>query len=318
MPKFLCAMTGQFPSPPRNRDSTASYSARTGKAEGAASRERAAAGDAEPGARGRRGAGGRRAGRGNAQAPWLAAVLGRPLPPSRSRSWVSAAANLGDLGGGDSSATPRPAPRRSLERGGDGRGRAGTGRGSGRRDPPSSRGRRPGRALGACSGPDRDGGGRAGGPARCLRSGCCAAHLRHFLAAAPQTLARPRPGREGGRRGEGGREGANPAVSTPAGSAPTRRRGPLPSRLSRAPQTPSPGPPTGWTAPPSTPTPGRWPASPDPRGRGFYLGPTTGAWETTKRQIAAAAVRSPLGGAGHSPWGRGGGEEGGKCILRSS
>lgn len=125
MPKFLCAMTGQFPSPPRNRDSTASYSARTGKAEGAASRERAAAGDAEPGARGRRGAGGRRAGRGNAQAPWLAAVLGRPLPPSRSRSWVSAAANLGDLGGGDSSATPRPAPRRSLERGGDGRGRAG-------------------------------------------------------------------------------------------------------------------------------------------------------------------------------------------------
>lgn len=50
---------------------------------------------------------------------------------------------------------------------------------------------------------------------------------------------RPRPEREGGRREEGGREGASTAVSAPAGSAPTRlaglrprRRWPLPSRQS--------------------------------------------------------------------------------------
>lgn len=98
--------------------------------------------------------------------------------------------------------------------------------------------------------------------------------LRGASAAFPGRRAadtRPRPRREGGgRRAEG--RGARAAVSTPAGSAPTPA--PLgPSLLSRATaaQVPSPARPPQLTAPPSTPTPGHWPAGPgSPRTRFLF------------------------------------------------
>lgn len=190
-------MTGQFPSPPRNPGQYRSQqdaASITGKAEGAAGWGRALKPEMQ--SWGRQGAVGAGAGRGNAQAPWLAAGAGPPrLPWSQSPSRVSGAANLGDPGGGDQQRHPK---RRSQEHGGDGRGAAGTGTLWGQCSC------HPGPALGACSGPRRDRGGLAGGWACCLRPGCCTAHLRHFPAAAPQTLARAPGEREGGgRRAEG-------------------------------------------------------------------------------------------------------------------
>lgn len=177
-------------------------------------------------------------------------------------------------------AAPRHDQWRSLERGGDGRWAAGAGTLRGQR------GRHPGRALGACCGPGRNRGGRAGGPARCLRPGCCAAHLRHFLAAAPQTLACAPGEREGGGRRAEGRGRARR-------SEPRLAR-PLPSRQSRRAPDPLPWPAhPGWQRSQARPPPDTGRPAPDPQGRGFYLGPTTGAWET-KPQIEATDVCSPL------------------------
>lgn len=77
----------------------------------------------------------------------------------------------------------------------------------------------------------------------CLHPGCCAAHLRHFLAAALQTLVCT-PGEREGQWGEGRREGASAAASAPAGWAVTQAllRPSLPRRTA-APD-PLPGPPT--------------------------------------------------------------------------
>lgn len=150
------------------------------------------AGDAEPGARG---GGGRRSRQRKRPGPLAGCGCQAAAPGSQSPSQVSAAANLGKPGGGDKQ---RHTTRRSLEHGGDRRRAAGAGTLFGQR------GRHPGPAMGACSGPGRGRGGGARGLARCLRPGCCAAHLRHFLAAAPQTLARAPGEREGGgRRAEG-------------------------------------------------------------------------------------------------------------------
>lgn len=234
------------------------------------------AGGAEPGTqtRGSRA----RAGRGDAQAPWRAAGAGPPGPQEPQSSQVSAAANLGDPGGGD---LQRHAALRNPGPGGDRRRAAGAGTLGGRG------GRHPGSALGACSEP--------GGRARCLRPGCCAAHLRHFLAAAPQTLARaPGRGREGTagerggraeRRGRGGGQRPGWLGSGPRRPAPPAGSAAAPGPLSGPPT----GPPRGQARPPWT-LAGR----PGSQGRGFYLGPTTGAWET-KPRIAPPARAAPAG-----------------------
>lgn len=232
------------------------------------------AGGAEPGTqtRGSRA----RAGRGDAQAPWRAAGAGPPGPQEPQSSQVSAAANLGEPGGGD---LQRHAALRSPGPDGDRRRAAGAGTLGGRG------GRHPGSALGACSEP--------GGRARCLRPGCCAAHLRHFLAAAPQTLARaPGRGREGTagerggraeRRGRGGGQRPGWLGSGPRRPAPPAGSAAAPGPLSGPPT----GPPRGQARPPWT-LAGR----PGSQGRGFYLGPTTGAWET-KPRIAPPARAAP-------------------------
>ena len=217
-----------------------------------------------------------RASRGDAQAPWRTAGAGPPGAQEPPSSQVSAAANLGEPGGGD---RQRHAALRRAGPGGDRRRAAGAGTLGGRG------GRHPGSALGACSEP--------GGRARCLRPGCCAAHLRHFLAAAPQTLARaPGRGREGTagerggraeRRGRGG--GQRPGW---LGSGPRR---PAPPAGSPAAPGPLSGPPTGSTARPSPPTPDAgWPAR-VPRAR-FLFG-THNRCLGNKAADRATRARSP-------------------------
>lgn len=127
--------------------------------------------------------------------------------------------------------------------------------------------------------------------------------LRGASAAFPGRRAadtRPHPGeREGGKEGgrregrrAGGREGARLAVSAPAGSAPTHAALPLPQATPRR-RAPSPagppGPARGQARPPRTLA-----GPPGSQGRGCYLGPTTGAWET-KPRIAGPGARSPRG-----------------------
>lgn len=292
-------MTGQFPSPPGNLGQYLVVSKTQPLELGA---RKAQQPQGERWSRGRKagGARGRRApepAEETPRPPGRPRALGRLAPGDQSPSRVSAAANLGEPGGGDQQ---RHAKRRSQALGGDGRGAAGAGTLGGQR------GRHPGPALGARSGPGRDRSGLAGGWARCLRPGCCAAHLRHFLAAAPQTLARAPGEREGGGRraeGRGRRGGQRPGwLRSDPGRLGSHRglRAPPSWAEPRRPRPAPPVRPPGLTALPSAPTPGHGRPAPDPQARGFYLGSTTGAWDT-KPQIAATGVRSPLQGAGISP-----------------
>lgn len=252
---------------------TVSWSARRSRLENCKSgrggrlRESAEAGAAEQGAQG---GGRRRTGRGNAQAPRQAAGAGPPgSSGARVPSRVSAAANLGEPGGGDQQ---RQTTRRSPAHGGDRLGAAGAGTLGG------WCGRHPGPALGACSGPGRDRCSLAGGRARCLRPGCYTAHLRHFLAAAPQTLARAPGEREGGGgRAEG--RGASAEVSAPAGCAPapagsappSAPLGPSLSGSAAVPQALSTGPPTRADRTAKYAHPRTWPAGPgSPRTRFLF------------------------------------------------
>lgn len=109
---------------------------------------------------------------------------------------------------------------------------------------------------------------------------------------------RPSPGREGGGREEGGREGASTAVSGPSWlCSDPGWRGPSLLGTASVPQALSPVRPPGFTPLPSTPTPGHDRLALDRQGQGFYLGPTTGAWET-KPQISATegCVQPPAEG----------------------
>lgn len=193
----------------------------------------------------------------------------------------------------------------------DGRGAAGAGTLGGQW------GRLPSPSRGACSRPGPDRGGRAGGPARCLRPGCCAAHLRHFLAAAPQTLARAPRGREeggGGRKGGGERSGQHPGwLRSDPGAA-----RPLPSKQSRGAPGPLPGPPTpvDRTAKHAHPrTPAGWPRIPKDEVSIWDPQQVPGKQSRRSRPPTCAA---PCGGAGGSPGGRGDGEESGKYIFQPS
>lgn len=248
MPKFIWAMTGQFPSPlGTGRYSILVSKTQPGEPEKRKERragESAGAADAAP-ARG----GGGRAPSGQRKRPGPLAGRGcwaARLPGSQRRSRVSAAANLGEPRGGDSSATPRPA-----EEPGARQGRAVGGR---RRDPPRParpppwpRARRLLRARPRPRGP-------------CGRTGALPppGMLRGASAAFPGRRSadtRPRPGREGGRREEGGGRGRAAVTARLARLRP--RRSAPPCSAEPPARTPSPGPPTGLAAQPSTPTPGR-------------------------------------------------------------
>lgn len=251
-------MTGQFPFPPLNPGEYRSQQdavLRTGKAEGAAGWGRALKPETQ--SQGREGAVGAGAGRGNAQAPWRAAGAGPPLRGARVPLRFQQQQISASPGAATSSATPRGGAWSPVVTG------------EGRRAPgpsvdstavtlalrwaPAA-----GQAEAAAAVSEDQRSASARDAARRICGISWPPRRRH--SPAPPERGR---GEGGGRKGGGKRGGQRPGwlCSDPSAARPLPpQAGPV------APGAPSPARPPGSISRPSTPTPGHWPAGPDPQG----------------------------------------------------